>query len=157
VRVSTGRRKRMHRRHILIIAALVRGLTTWSSAREGLQKGEMPSSDHRVGKIGHVTITAPVKVGNATLPMGDYEVKHVSTQKEHFVEFIRVVEIPNPAWAMRRPPQGTPRYERQKIAEANCTLKPLVKKAGKTAVVISGNEASLTRLQIKGEDVAHLF
>ena len=147
----------MHRRYLLIITALVLGLTTWSFARGGLQKGGMPSADHRVGKIGHVTITAPVKVGNTTLPVGDYEVKHISTPKEHFVEFIRVVEIPNPAWAMRRPPQGTPRYERQKIAKANCTLEPLAKKAGKTAVVISGNEASLLRLQIKGEDVAHVF
>jgi Transposase DDE domain group 1 len=69
-----------------------------------------------------VTIAATVNVGHATLPVGDCEVRHVSTQKEHFVEFIRVVEIPNPAWAMHRPAQGTPRYERQRIAEANCTL-----------------------------------
>lgn len=147
----------MHRRNVFFITALVLGLTTWSFAREGLLEGGMSGADHRTGKIGHVTISVPVKVGNAILPVGDYEVKHVSAQKEHFVEFIRVVEIPNPAWAMRRPPQGTPRYERQKIAEANCTLEPMAKKAGKTTVVISSNEARLTRLQIKGEDVAHVF
>jgi hypothetical protein len=147
----------MHRRYVLFIAALVLGLTTWSFAQEGLQDGGMPGADHRAGKIGHVTITTSIQVGNTTLPAGDYEVKHVSTPTSHFVEFTRVVEIPNPAWAMRRPPQGTPRYERQEIAEANCTLEPLAKKAGKTTVVISSNEARLTRLQIKGEDVAHMF
>jgi hypothetical protein len=147
----------MNGRYVSFIAALVLGLTTWSLAREGLQEGGMSGSNYRAGKIGHVAITTSIKVGNATLPAGDYEVKYVSSPTSHFVEFIRVVEIPNPAWAMRRPPQGTPRYERQKIAEANCTLEPLAKRARKTAVVMSSNEARLTRLQIKGEDVAHAF
>jgi hypothetical protein len=147
----------MYRRYVLFIAVLVLGLTTWSFARAGFQEGGMSDSDHRAGKIGHVTIATSIKVGNTTLPAGDYEVKDVSTPTSHFVEFIRVVEIPNPAWVMRRPPQGTPRYERQKIAEANCTLEPLANKSPKTTVVISSNEARLTRLQIKGEDVAHVF
>jgi hypothetical protein len=91
------------------------------------------------------------------LPAGNYEVRRVSQPDRTFVEFTRVIEIPNPAYNFRRPPQATLIYAREKVAEVSCTRTPLPAKAKKTEAEISNQSASLTRLEIKGDNEAQLF
>lgn len=122
--------------YIGILAILVLGLAPWGFAQE------------KTGKTGYLTLSAPAQVGSVVLPTGDYEVKHRASPTGHFVEFVRVTER-HPGF------KGPVYYERSVVATANCTMQPLTEKVRKTVIEKDGSR--ITRLEIKGENVAHNF
>jgi hypothetical protein len=145
----------MKRRYIPIVMALVISAASWGFGQTS-KVGRVDTSDWS-GKTSHLTIKAPVTVGTTVLPAGEYDVREATRGDQSVVEFFRIVAIPNPAYAVRVPPQGSPVYVREKVAEVSCTRSPLVAKAKKTEAVISTESARLTQLQIKGDDGADLF
>jgi hypothetical protein len=154
----------MKHKYSSLIAAMVFGVAACGFARPAqvpvqapVQVQETSHTGMWTGKTGHLTIHAPVKAGDTVLPAGDYEVRLIDQPDRSFVEFTRVVEIANPAYGIRRPPQASPLYAHEKVAEVSCTRAPLKAKARKTVAVISSENASLTRLEIKGASDAQLF
>ena len=138
----------MKRNYFSMVIALVLGIAP-------LSFGQAKRAGVWMGKTGHLTIKAPIMVGNSMLPAGDYEVKQFSQPEQCVVEFTQLIEVPDPAFSVRRPPQATPVYAREKVAEVSCTPARLNAKARKT--VAASENARLTKLEIKGDGQASLF
>jgi hypothetical protein len=92
-----------------------------------------------VADIARVNFIAPVRVGEALLPAGDYEVRHTMVGEDHVMEFKQVGG--------------------KAEAKAKCTLIPTKEKAAldQTIFVVNGNERVLQRLILKGELAEHQF
>lgn len=101
-----------------------------------------------VGNNQEVTFRKGVKVGDAVLAPARYRLEHRVEGTDHFVRF--------------QPLGMTPKgftFPAGNAAEIKCRLEPLQGAAKKTTLQIVKEEAGqrLTRLQIRGEDVAHVF
>jgi hypothetical protein len=97
-------------------------------------------NEMNMGKKSHIELTRAAKVGDVTLPPGEYVFQHVVSAGQHVARFTG--------------PQGS-----KKVIEVKCTNEPLKQKASQTfAQVEKVNGADkLTRIEIAGEDVAHVF
>lgn len=123
--------------YIGIIAILVLGLAPWALAQ------------NKTGNTGNFTLTAPAEVASVVLPAGNYEVKHVISPAGHFMEFARIIE-----WNLGF--EGSPTYyDRTVVAVVNCTMQPLTATVGKTVIEKRGSR--IARLEIKGENIAHVL
>ena len=104
----------------------------------------------KVGKTGEVTFDKETKVGDLTLKPGRYKMQHRVDGSDHFVHFTE--------WTKGRyvAETGTPKAH---PGEAKCRLEPLNKKVSRTAVymVDEGAVRRLTKVEVGGENVAHLF
>ena len=88
-----------------------------------------------------ITFTAPVRVGTAMLPAGEYNILHTMEGQEHIMVF--------------KPVRG-------KGAElkAKCTLVPLAQKAQHDSTVYqlnAANERVLQELVFRGDTAKHVF
>ncbi len=110
-------------------------------------------SDHfKVGEEGHITLTQQTMVSNATLPPGDYEVRHRRSATGHFVEFTRVVAN------YTTPQQKLSPYDWVVAAKVPCTMRPLNAIVTRTSLDTSkGAAAHIIGLEIRGENVEHVF
>jgi hypothetical protein len=91
--------------------------------------------------VGRVTFVAPIRVGTALLPAGDYLVRHTMEGQEHVMVFesvkTKAVEV-----------------------KVKCTLVPLAQKAehSKTVYVMNAaNERVLQELEFRGDTAKHVF
>jgi hypothetical protein len=103
----------------------------------------------KVGKEGYVTFDVETKVGDLTLKPGNYIFEHRVVDGEHFVHFTEVTR-PRKAGSV---PVSHP-------GEVKCRLEPLDTKARQTIIIYANTEGSvarITRIIIKGENVAHVF
>jgi hypothetical protein len=108
--------------------------------------------DHemKIGKKAEKTFSQDTMVGNVTLKAGDYIVQHKVVGEDHFVSFTKVSEgIFGHSGGSR---EGLPIL-------IKCRIEPLNEKASQTAFYFhpSGGTTSLTRIEVGGENVAHLF
>ena len=116
-----------------------------------------------VGQKGEVTLTTETKVADITLKPGRYYLDHrvAGTVAPRRVEghYIHFTEL-TPALNQRR--EGARTFGDANVAhpgEIECTLEALPKKASKTQVFTTMEDgiARITRIEIAGESVAHLF
>jgi hypothetical protein len=104
-----------------------------------------------VGKTGHLTLKQEVRVGDAVLPPGDYEVRHRRSANGHFVEFTRVTENDTAQ-------EGLSPYDWVVMADVPCTMKSLNEPVATTIADLSGGGVpQLTSLRVRGENVIHVF
>ncbi len=104
----------------------------------------------KVGKTGQVTFDKETRVGDITLKPGRYKFQHRTEGPDHFVHFTE--------WTKSFPAHssGTPKAH---PGEARCRLEPLSKKVSRTTVYMAseGDAMRVTKVEVGGENVAHLF
>lgn len=133
----------MRNRYLGVMIATIIALGTVSFAQ---------SNPVKIGKTGHFTLKRETRVGDAVLPVGDYEVRHRRSANGHFIEFTRVTEDPT-AEAQTLSP-----YDWEVVAEVPCTMQSLKEPATTTYVALSGGtDGHLNSLKIRGESVVHVF
>lgn len=105
----------------------------------------------KVGKSGEVTFSSETKVGDITLEPGRYKLQHRVEGEDHFVHFTEW-STPNPYYPTSGGPTAHP-------GEVKCKLEPLAKKVQSTTVwtVAENGTRRLTRVEVGGENVAHIF
>ena len=95
----------------------------------------------KIGKKGQMSFSQPTKVGEVLLPAGSYRFMHRVAGDDHFVQFT----------------QTSPGS--RDFGEVKCQIEPLSKKASQTAITTM-DEAGvqrITRIEVAGENVAHVF
>lgn len=88
-----------------------------------------------------VTFVAPIHIGNAVLPAGDYKIRHTMQGEEH----IMVFQLANGKGAE---------------VKAKCSLVPLAQKATRDSTVYqlnAANERVLQELVFRGDTAKHVF
>lgn len=87
-----------------------------------------------------VTFAAPVRVGTALLPAGEYRVRHTMEGQDHVMVFTRA-------------------YSKDEV-KVKCTLVPLPKKAAQNQEIYkvnASNERELQELVFRGDTAKHVF
>ena len=109
----------------------------------------------KVGKKGDVTFSEPTQVGDVTLPPGHYVFQHRVSGDDHFVKFVGAKEMQHAGTSMTSTMQMGPTTSK----EIKCTAEPLNQKVKQTAVTINteGGVRRITRIEVAGENVAHVF
>jgi len=108
----------------------------------------------KVGKTDDITLSSITKVGNLTLQPGHYILQHkgnLTTHAMHFVSF-----TPYSGGGKAHTYYGS---ARTRVGEVECKLEPLDAKIKKTQVFFAEETGvkRISRVEIKGENVAHLF
>lgn len=107
----------------------------------------------KIGKQGDIWLSRETKIGDLTLKAGHYQVQHETANgAQHVLSF---QQLGDPDLALQNSDMafvGEP-------AVVSCTLETLDARAKHTRVttVPDGNERRITRVEIKGETVAHVF
>jgi hypothetical protein len=104
----------------------------------------------KVGKKGEVMFDQETKIGDLTLKPGHYQIQHRvegSNHMVHFTEFKGQFQ----SWSG---PSGLAHP-----GEVKCSLEALQAKASQTQVTLNtaDGERRITRIEIAGENVAHVF
>jgi uncharacterized SAM-binding protein YcdF (DUF218 family) len=97
--------------------------------------------DMKAGKKATIALLQPARVGGVTLPAGQYVFQHVVSAGQHFATF-----------------QG-PKGRVATTQKVQCTNESLKQKVSQTSVTVEdiGGVKTVTRIEIAGEDVAHVF
>lgn len=107
----------------------------------------------KVGKTGDVTFDKETKVGDLTLKPGRYMLQHRIEGREHVVHFTE--------WSQRTPwsPITLRDYAKADAGEAECGVEELNKTVAETTIWTTdeGNGVRVTKVEIAGENVAHMF
>jgi len=100
------------------------------------------SEEARLGEVG---------MGELVLPAGRYRVQHQTEGADHFVYF-EALSRNNLYYRTTGAVAGRP-------GEVRCRLEPLLQKVEHTAIhtIKEGGNLRITRIEIAGENVAHLF
>lgn len=106
----------------------------------------------KVGKKGDIALTTETMVGNMMLKPGRYRIQHRVEGEDHFIHFTEVTGHDVYGTHGGGVPKAHP-------GEVKCKLEPLPKKAKATTIYIDseGGMSRLTKVEIAGENVAHLF
>lgn len=107
----------------------------------------------KVGKKGDIMLSQEAKVGDITLKPGHYQIQHRVVGTDHLIHFTELKGMhTNPYYETG--PTGTAHP-----GEIKCRLEPMTAKASQTAVYTDdeGGIRRITRVEIKGENVAHVF
>lgn len=104
----------------------------------------------KVGKTGQVTFEKETRVGDMTFKPGRYKFQHRVEGSDHFVHFTEWTKS-FPAYT-----SGTPKAH---AGEVKCRIEPLSTKVSKTTIYTMDEGAFRrpTRVEVGGENVAHLF
>ena len=107
----------------------------------------------KVGKNGDITLTKETMVGDMMLKPGRYKIQHRVEGEDHFIHFTEVTKANDLYGA------GGGGVPKAHPGEVKCKLEPLSKKAEATAVYTDseGGMNRVTKVEIAGENVAHLF
>lgn len=136
---------RMAIRSLSIVIVLV--LVTMSSAASANSVKKI-----KVGKTGAITLKAPTNVGTFTLPPGRYLVQHRVVGSDHRIHFTLLKENLSPGARSRSSTIDVP-------DEVSCRLEAMNARARQTIVFTEqkGYSRRINRIEITGEDVAHVF
>lgn len=106
----------------------------------------------KVGKNGKIELSEETKVGELTLKPGPYKVQHRVAGSDHFIHFIELTK-PIP---YRSGSGDTPKSH---PGEVMCKIEPLNEKIAETKVYLKKEDGMMriTRIEISGENVAHLL
>jgi hypothetical protein len=102
----------------------------------------------KIGKKGQVTLSSETKIGDLTLMPGQYTVQCRQQGEEHIMRFTRT--------GVSAPRGGGPAVDK---GEVKCKKEPLPSKvaAGSLHSHKDGDIVRVTKIEIAGEKVAHLF
>lgn len=105
----------------------------------------------RSGEKGAVTLTSETRVGHLTLQPGRYWIQHRSEGFKHFIHFTEITR-------RRQYFPGVPTVKGYP-GEAECQVQPLPEIVSRTTIYTEKKDGGqrLTRIEIAGEKVAHLF
>lgn len=101
----------------------------------------MAAENLGIRDVSRITFAAPVRVGTALLPAGDYVVRHTMEGQEHIMVF--------------QPVRG-----KGPEVKVKCTLVPLGQKADQTQTIYTlnaANERVLQELVFRGDTAKHVF
>jgi hypothetical protein len=118
-----------------VLAALILALVT-GSAMAANQK------EVNGGKKAEIVLTIPAHVGDVVLPAGHYVFQHMVSAGQHVATFAG--------------PEGTASTT---STEVKCTNEILPQRVRQTSVTVEnvGGVNKITRIEIAGETVAHIF
>lgn len=107
----------------------------------------------KVGKKGEIMFDQETKVGDVTLKPGHYQLQHRVEGSDHLVHFTEFKGMHGGY------PKGTGPTGIAHPGEVKCKLEPLQAKASQTRVTLNtaNGERRITRIEIAGENVAHVF
>jgi len=100
------------------------------------------NNKYGVTDVAKITFSGPVRIGDAQLPAGEYEVRHTMEGENHIMVF-RQLHVTNPA-----------------EVHVKCTLVPLSQKAERTAktyTVNASNEEVVQEIVFRGDTAKHVF
>jgi hypothetical protein len=109
----------------------------------------------KVGKKGDIHVSEPTAVGDVVLKPGHYQLQHRVANEEHYIDFTELKHVG----------QRQEHYANSGVIDAahpggaKCRLEPLGKKSEQTKIYMdtSSGQRRITRIEISGENVAHLF
>lgn len=109
----------------------------------------------KVGKKGDIHFSEPIAAGDVVLKPGHYQMQHQVKDGEHYIDFLELKHLP----------QYKEHYTDLGVlgtahpGGAKCRIETLPKKAERTAVYVdtSDGKRRITRIEIAGENVAHVF
>ena len=106
----------------------------------------------KVGKKGEAVFTEPTQIGDVTLKPGHYRFQHRVQGDDHLVSFTQLL------MSQGNHVTGTTLGAKDS-GEIKCRVEPMDKKASETRVTMSteGGVHRITRIEIAGENVAHVF
>lgn len=132
---------------VMLAATLVLGTTVAAAADQQVIK---------VGKKGEVTFDQPTQVGDVTLPAGHYIFQHRVSGEDHFIKFAGAKEMQHSNVTAGMPPMQMGRTTNNEI---KCSVEPLNQKVTEQRITISteGGVRRVTRIEVAGENVAHVF
>lgn len=137
------------RKNLLFLAlAVIAGIVMFNTAVLAAAKPDRQI----VGKQGWITLKSETKVGDHALPAGIYYFSHEVRDGSHFMAF---QQVGDPDIALQYSDEGTV----GPVIRVECRMETLparVKKTDATSVP-DGTERRITRIEIKGENVAHEF
>jgi hypothetical protein len=119
----------------VVLAALVLVLSAGSAIAAN-------QNEVKASKKAEIVLSNPARVGDVVLPAGHYVFQHVVSAGQHFATFVG--------------PAGTASTTSKEI---KCTNEVLSRKATRTSVEVEnvGGIDKITRIEIAGENVAHIF
>lgn len=102
------------------------------------------------GKTGEFTLTTKTKIGGVYLKPGNYLVRHRIEGTSHRIHFSWLKGASNPL--------GLVQVVEWPV-EVACRVEPLEAKTSSTALTLKyeGGVPRITRIEIRGENVAHVF
>jgi hypothetical protein len=110
----------------------------------------------RVGKTDDITLKSVTRVGRLTLQPGHYILQHRASHGEHAVHFVKFIP-----YGGGEPGKGRPYYPfgATEVGVQQCRLQALPTKVKQTHVFLIDDDGTkqITRIEIKGENVAHVF
>ncbi len=108
----------------------------------------------KVGKRGEITLTQQTKAGDRVLEPGTYIVQHRASHGDHFVRFLELKQVEYSTTEI-----NNTYTEQDNAGEIKCRVEPAAGPIKETRVytVIEGGTPRITRVVIKGEDVAHVL
>lgn len=114
------------------------------------------AADHqviKVGKKGEVMFSQETQVSDLTLKPGHYQMQHRVEGSDHMIHFTELKGVHRDPYHQSAP-MGTAHP-----GEVKCRLEPINAKASETRVELSteGGVRRITRIEIAGENVAHVF
>jgi hypothetical protein len=116
-----------------------------------------------VGQKGDITLTTETMIADITLKPGRYYIEHrvEGTVQPRRVagHFIHFTEVTPKEHQRRQAVRDALEYTVAHPGEIECELEALGKKASKTTIVTTTENGirRITRIEIAGEDVAHIF
>lgn len=119
----------------------------------GLAMAASNKTQIRVGKKGEIALSQTTRIGDVTLPPGDYVFQHKVVGDDHFMTFVGGKEMDTTFGTVTR---VGPIIR----GEVKCIVVPLKDTAIQTAVVSvdsPGGTAKVNHIEIAGEKVAHLL
>lgn len=107
----------------------------------------------KVGKKGDIMFDQETKIGDLTLKPGHYQIQHRVDGSDHVVHFTEFKGMHN-GFQNWSGPSGLAHP-----GEVKCNLETLQAKASQTRVTLdtANGERRITRIEIVGENVAHVF
>lgn len=109
----------------------------------------------KIGKKGDIHFSEPTTVGDIVLKPGHYQLQHRVANGEHYIDFTELKHVG----------QRNEHYASLGVIDAahpggaKCKLEALNQKITRTAVFLNREDGTrrITRIEISGENVAHLF
>jgi hypothetical protein len=119
------------------------------------EKAPPREQEMKVGKADDVTFKREVRIGDVTFQPGQYRLQHRAEGTDHFVRFEALATTTPSAQKLgtgMAVPAGT-------AGEVKCRVEPLAARAKDTTLHLLNEDAGqrLTKVLIRGENVAHVF
>jgi hypothetical protein len=138
-----------------LVAAKLVAAVAWTLVAAGSASAAEHEHTLKVGKKGEITFDKETKVGDLTLKPGRYFFQHRVEGEDHFVHFTEVTKEPS-YYGGGAGGGGVPKAH---PGEVKCKLEPLSKKVQATTLELDteGGVNRVTRVEVAGENVAHVF